>query len=1262
MSRSQSQYTTIRSEGGLLPTSLLERVARPDPTLSGLDTDSYYLARGERFGEVINRSWLRLVGAWAGLRESLAGTREGDPATGVTRDRWLFILFQELGYGRLQAARAIEVDGIAYPISHEWGPVPIHLVGAGVRLDTRTAGVAGAARSSPHSLVQDLLNRDADRLWGIVSNGLQLRLLRDNVALTRQSFVEFDLEAMMDGEVYADFTVLWLLAHQSRFEADNPEACWLERWSHEARTQGSRALEHLSEGVQAAVELLGSGFLAHSDNGVLRTQLEDGSVRPIDFYRQLLRVVYRILFVLVAEERDLLLLQNARREIRDTYRRYYSVTRIRELAERRRGTRHTDLWQQVQVVTRLLGSADGCPLLALPALGSFLFSDEATAALNVCRLGNDDFLAALRSLSGRNDERAGYRWRFDYRNLGAEELGSVYETLLDLHAEVNVPAGRFTLSTGGAERRTTGSHYTPTPILKKVLDFALEPAVQRALQERDSEQALLGLRVLDPACGSGHFLIAAAHRIAQAVASVRTGEVSPSPEATRAALRDVVARCLYGVDLNPMAVELCRVALWLETLDPGKPLGFLDHHIRVGNSLLGVPLGSTVARDRAAVEHRRRQLEDRIGTVEDAARGLRAGDPEASELHRELKSIKAELAKTAYNSWADAIPEEAFKATSEDDRAVARKVAATHRSERKTKQLALSNVLVELPDELITIFERLGEGAEDSIAEVTVRAETFNGLQRRTDYRHIVLEANAWASAWFWPLVADGPTPPTQALFATLQTNAQALPDDTAAEVIRQSERKRFLHFELAFPEVFTSARGGFDVILGNPPYLGGTKISTEFGEKVLQFLKGTAQEAGGTTDLAAYFVRRAFDLARTGGDVGLVTTNSIAEGDTRRAGLDTIVARWGGQIANAVSSTKWEGAANVVVAIVHLHNGPWNGQRTLDGRAVQNISGALLAREDRGDPAPLLVNAGMSFEGFKLDGVGFTVTPEHAARMLARDEHYRDVLFPYVGAEEVMNDPQHAARRWVINFFDWPLDKAEQYGECLDIVRTKVKPVRDGLKRKATRERWWIYGESRPGLRAAMKPLSHVLVVPKHSKTGLPVRMPTGTVFSHALAVITTDSWFDYGVLSSSVHWLWAAAWGSRIKSDLRYTTSDCFETFPRPGTIDPGEIAQVEAAARALDTQRRAAMAIRQVGLSAIYGMVYDADCVDPDIRGIRDCHQSLDDAVVAAYGWMDLALTLGHHAHDRYGVRWLPPRDLQLAIETRLFDLNQLTAAGC
>ena len=340
--RLRSPFTTIRTEGGLLPADLLARVLAGDTDLDGVTPESYHLS-GEKLNEAINRSWNRLQGAWAAFREAAEKLPAGDPATTVTRERWLLPVLQELGYGRVPAARALEIEGKSYAISHQWNSVLLHLVGAGTPLDERSRGVAGAAKASPHSLVQEVLNRSAERLWGFVSNGLRWRVLRDNASLTRQAFVEFDLEAMFTGEVYADFAVFWLVCHQSRVEGERPETCWLEQWSQAAQQRGTRALETLRKGVEDAISALGRGFLAHPANRVLRDKLRAGNLDKQDYYRQLLRLVYRLIFLFVAEDRELLLLPNAVPAARARYLQFYSTARLRRLAERLRGGRHADL-------------------------------------------------------------------------------------------------------------------------------------------------------------------------------------------------------------------------------------------------------------------------------------------------------------------------------------------------------------------------------------------------------------------------------------------------------------------------------------------------------------------------------------------------------------------------------------------------------------------------------------------------------------------------------------------------------------------------------------------------------------------------------------------------------------------------------------------------------------------------------------------------------------------------------------------------------
>jgi len=777
--KARDLFATIRTEGGLLPADLLERISRGDGDLKGLDPRSYHLAEDERLNEMISRSWNRMVGAWAGFRAASEKLPETDLGTSSTRERWLLVLFQELGYGRLRAASATEIEGKSYPVSHMWDPSPIHLVGCRVDLDRRTPGVAGAARSSPHSLVQEFLNRSDDHLWGFVSNGLRLRNLRDNSSLTRQAYVEFDLEGMMEGEVFADFVLLWLLCHQSRIEAEDtrPETCWLERWAQAAQEQGVRALETLRAGVEAAIKALGSGFLDHPGNNDLREKLRSGSFSTQDYYRQLLRLVYRLLFLFVAEDRDLLLHPESEAGARERYNQFYSTVRLRRMAERLRGTKHADVYRGLRVVMEKLGSDEGCPALGLPALGSFLWSKEAIADLESCDISNLDLLEAVRKLATTEEQKV--LRSVDFKNLGSEELGSVYESLLELHPEINTDSATFELRTAsGHERKTTGSYYTPSSLIQCLMDSALEPVLDEAVKKPDPRQAILDLKVCDPACGSGHFLIAAAHRMARRLAAIETGDEEPAPDAMRHALRQIIGHCIYGVDLNPMAVELCKVGLWLESLEPGKPLSFLEHRIQCGNSLLG--------------------------------------------------STPALLAK--------GIPDDAFKAIEGDDKEIVKAYRKQNRDERRGQRTMFAELKVA---ESLAPYETLSDGLvgldridDSSIEGIHKKEDLFEKLSQSESHRRARLLADALCATFVWKKTKDFPYPITQGVFDQLKEHPEHTPTWMLKEIDRLSDQYKFFHWYLAFPDVFPIPgdggkpdneqcgwSGGFDFVGGNPPW-----------------------------------------------------------------------------------------------------------------------------------------------------------------------------------------------------------------------------------------------------------------------------------------------------------------------------------------------------------------------------------------------------------------------------------------------------------
>lgn len=794
----------VRPEGGIVPPSLFQHLAAPptdgDATWrASLAPESYHLPSQTTLRDAASRSWTYLVGAWQSWRaaqEREPGGFDATPAA-LVRERWLLVLLQELGYGRLSPhAGGVLVGEQAYPVSHLWRDVPIHLLGPGVELDKRNPGVAGAVRA-PQAMVQELLNRSDDHLWAILSNGRRLRLLRDSTALAGSAYIEFDLEAIFEGELFADFLLLWQVCHESRFEprtsgSGDPTLAesWLEVWRAESVRSGARALDQLRGGVEKALEHLGTGFVSHPANTELRTALAAGSLKADDVHRHLLRLVYRLLFLFVTEDRDLLLDRGAPEVASRRYRDYLSTAKLRRHARERAGsTTYGDLWQGQRLVLLALGD-DGEASLGLPALGGLFDTDDGTEPLLAAELTNHAFLEAIRDLAWIR--RSGERLQpVDYRNLGAEELGSVYEALLELVPRVDVAGGTLTYQRlSGNERKTTGSYYTPPALVSALLDTALDPVIDEAVAgvttAAEAEQRLLDLKVCDPACGSGHFLVAAARRIAQRLAAVRSGENQPTPGDVRHALRDVIGQCVYGVDLNPLAAELAKVSLWLEAMEPGKALGFLDARVRVGNSLLG----------------------------------------------------------TTPTLLAGGVPDGAFKPLEGDEKDVAREAAKRNKAER-----GAGGGLWRGQDQLDLTIDRAGWShlaqarggllqQQDDAESVRAQARRWREYEASADYRDQKVQADAWVAAFVWPytrvIQVDGafrstPQAPTSAVVRRLGTEPDAVAvAATRAHVERLAAEYRFFHWHIEFPEVFTRGggapgaqgwTGGFDAVLGNPPW-----------------------------------------------------------------------------------------------------------------------------------------------------------------------------------------------------------------------------------------------------------------------------------------------------------------------------------------------------------------------------------------------------------------------------------------------------------
>ncbi|TAE90584.1 MAG: hypothetical protein EAZ81_09550 [Verrucomicrobia bacterium] len=576
-----------------------------------------------------------------------------------------------------------------------------------------------------------------------------------------------------------------------------------------------------------------------------------------------------------------------------------------------------------------------------------------------------------------------------------------------------------------------------------------------------------------------------------ALAIVRTGDDHPSPAAFREAIRDVIKNCIYGVDLNPLAVELCKVALWLEAHVPGEPLGFLDHHIKCGNSIVGF-------------------------------------------VHQE------ELDK--------GIPDEAFKTLPGDDKDIAAAARKVNKAERKDhasgqKKLPLAPALREKLDAVLARWREISALPEHTLAEIEAKKTHYDAanLQDAGFLRQI---AAIPIAQFYQPKTAGNkPCLITDATYRAYLAG-QTPQGQATASAWAIAERKKAFHWFLEFPEII--ANGGFDCILGNPPYLGGTHISGTYGHHFCEYVKWQYAPTG-LSDLVAFFVRRIFALLRPHGFTAFITTNSIKDGDIRKDGLEQIVAA-GATINMAVRGIKWPGVANLVVSLLSIYRGEWKSQCYLDGKVVEMISAFFETFADDGEPSSLKENQNILFEGSKFLGDGFLLEHADAARMIARNSSLNEVIFPVINGGELNNEPSLKPGRSIINFFDWPLEKASTYGEAFEQVFNLVKPVRDGDNRAVRREKWWQYAERAIGLYRGLINLERCFAAAATTKHLSFVSLPSDIVYTQALKVFTTDRWDQFAVVQSTIHEVWARKHSGSLGATLRYSPSECFSTFAFP------------------------------------------------------------------------------------------------------------------
>ena len=764
-------FTTINIEGGIFPPDLLDRIAMGDTSIKGQQPKDFGTASNRHLTDEMQRSFYDARSYWDAFIRRLDRSRQNH--TTLTRQDWGTKFFELLGYSALEYQRnSLEAGGTLFPISHrtrraEDAP-PVHIVSVDDDLDRRTS----TARRSPHATVQDYLNR-SEALWGIVTNGAKLRLLRDSARMAKPTYLEFDIQGMIEGNTYSEFTLLYRLLHTTRLPAEGFQSheCLLEEYFTQGVEEGGRVREKLRDGVKRALEVLGTALVTHPDNALLREQLREEHLNDAGYYRQLLIFVYRMLFLMVIEERKLLFTGTSP-ELQVIYDRYYSIDRLRNRAERYfYDDTHGDLWESLAQTFRLFREENATRQLDITPLNGELFGNHACPDIEKASCPNNLFLRTLRELSTFDDN--GTRRRVNYAHLDVEEFGSVYESLLDYRPVLEASVGPGTpsefLLAAGTERKQTGSYYTPPELVRELVESALVPVMEERLakaknQEQEVE-ALLGLRVCDPAAGSGHFLLAAARRIARELAKARTGEEEPPPPQYRAALRDVVRNCLYAVDKNPLAVDLCKVALWIESHTAGLPLGFMDNRIKCGDSLMGV-------RDLAVLE--------------------------------------------------DGIPDGAYRAVTGDDGKAATHYRGRNKRERSGQHRLGNEPAVALPASLVQEFLEVGSQKEQNPVEVRDKEDRYQELRGKGSlWWKFKTGCDLWTYAFFAPLQMprakspDG-VPTTDDVRTSLHEPRRA-----SGKLIEQAEQAakdlQFFHWPLEFPEVFDE--GGFDVVLGNPPW-----------------------------------------------------------------------------------------------------------------------------------------------------------------------------------------------------------------------------------------------------------------------------------------------------------------------------------------------------------------------------------------------------------------------------------------------------------
>lgn len=1268
------KYTSINIQGNLISEEILHKIEEAD--VHGQLAKDFGFEPGINLRNEIEYAWSRIKLDWKHFFDRTEKLPASDPyGTSLSR-RWMTSFFSTLGFElNLQKTSLQGSNQQLYSISHtcdQLDGVPVHIVGFNDpshpeknTLDIRSSG--GTSRLSPHATIQEYLNV-TEHLYAMATNGLILRLVRDSGRLVKMTYIEFDLKRLLEDDKYSEFTLLYRLLHASRFPKlkQDAEQCFLEKYYQDSIESGNRIRDGLSDAVKESLVALGNGLLEHPENDELREKITSGRPDAREFYHQLLRLIYRLLFLMVTEERDLVfselkeenkepdmddLLKGIKRPTKkqkEIYYNFYSLVRLRKLSQKRYllESQYSDLWQGLMQAFALFESGGTGRKLGIQALGSELFSSNAMPDITSSKVNNRVLLKCIKSLNEFEDEKHNLSF-INYRALDVEELGSVYEGLLELEPVFEWENGKpkFTFKKG-SERSTSGSHYTPEDLVKPLIQHSLEYLIEDRVtdfykgksNEAETIKKLLELKICDIACGSGHILLSAARRIALEVARVETGEQQPNPASFRHALKEVIKNCIYGVDKNPLAAELCKVALWLESHNPGEPLSFLDHRIKCGDAIVGL-------------------------------------------------ALKEELQK--------GIADEAFKKLPGDDKEIASAFLKKNRQERilreKSGQVVqltteADHKLMVQVKELNRLIENFSTLPENTPEEIEKKEKAYRILINSDNLKRLKILANLQIMPFFLPKTENSKEfLVTDTQFHRYLRGESRIPSSQEIKAIEIATTYRFFHWFLEFPEVFN--QGGFDCILGNPPYLGNVELNRSTSSNYVNQIKAEFKGIKDKADLVTYFVRRTYGIINKRGFIALITTNSITQGDTRIGSLDQLLSE-GGRILFGIKSIKWQGKANVWVSIFSITKDLSYSQCFLGNRKVSNINSRLeiLVGENQvQDPYTLKINMNICFRGSMPSSNGFFIDKEFF-NSLPNDEKL--FVQRIISGEELYNDYNFERYRLIIN-----LNEVDE-----QFIPTQLKTYLGNLKsgRKIKYEialqnnketqrlknlynNYWKF-EYHPS-EVYLTNNDKIIALTRVSKSHAPRFIVKSILVTDSIVLFNTENYSFYSIIQSELHSNWAWYYCSTLKADRRYTPTDGFETFPLPNIqYKSGIEKRLESIGNEYHTHRENLLYSIKLGLTKTYNYFHTKDInvdligknlqglnkktnvniysnevwnlwnhlqkkentisFDEAIRGIiklRELQVKLDNVVLEAYEWQDIDFK-----HNYYEVDYLPEND--------------------